>query len=204
NGHKLQNLIYQLALGFIVSLMFYYILVFHEEIKERKATEIFLAHELRNHLREIAVYVHAMWANKINHYAPSQTEYPSREWFFELCSFWKPQHNGHIFYANFNRGATMWERLQVLLQHWESMQTRIALRMRTPDPEMKMLLSRIDQCSFVVLLRTVGKVQDPGSNLLEIHASSFWDFIELNKELSEYCHEKYATLLLRQYFKDKE
>jgi len=157
DGHKLQNLIYQLALGYIASLMFYYILVFPEEVKDRRVTEI---------------------------------------------SSWLPNQNGHVIDPSTMRQLSMWARLRAFSFAWDATQDRIAQRMKTPDAEMRIKLTAIDQCLFLTMLRTFRGVQNPGENFLEVHAPQFWEYVELNRQLGEYCHKKYSTLPFQRYFLD--
>jgi hypothetical protein len=200
NGHKMQNLIYQLALGYIVSLMFYYILVFPDEVRSRRANKLYLYNELRVHFAEIAIYIASMEANKVGHYTPLHTSFPTKKRITELCSAWRPDQNGFQITAETNRRITMWERLRQMSFAWDAMQERIPIKMRSVDSEMWINVLAIDQCHFLTFLKTSRGMSDPGTNLMEAFADFFWEYLELNRKLGRYCHLKYETLPFEKFF----
>jgi hypothetical protein len=185
-GHKFQNLFYQISLGVIVSMPLYYILIYRQEVKAKKAFTIFLSFQIKLFYTQVASLMTAMAMNQqkigITFKLPSDAEIE------DLFNNSKPTDPSNLFDG---AQTTLSDQLIELLDHFENMETKIAIRSRGIDPELDAHLTKVSRSAFFFSIRN-SRSRLHMNNDFSLLGKSFIMTLHPLKELSEYCTKEYG------------
>ena len=185
DGHKFQNLFYQVALGTLVAMPLYYFVVHLPEKKHKDAFGTFLGVQLREfyeELERILIGMKSQLKYKYDHGLPTAQEIA------KLFSESSPRQNG-----NAAKGDLMlWDEVIEFVEHYDEMINAIAVRSKNIDPELDLLLTRLYRCPAFNLARYHKSMMYDQPNLV-----AFGDRMYVSMQsifnLSDYCNKEYGV-----------
>jgi hypothetical protein len=195
-GEKIQNIIYQVSIGFIVSFMFYYIVVFVAEVRARVSFELFVQHELRNFFLEVSRCTSAVVSLHQRDNIFIMPDDQKLKAFFNATG---PNAKGNWIENLTNRQISLWEQIFALLIKYEHLVERISIRSRHPDYKLADYFTQLDKSQLFFLIRQQGI---KGISRYDHVADAFVDFIKQVEQLSDHCTKQYGVAAFQHYFNE--
>ncbi len=192
-GHKFQNLFYQLALGTIVAMPIYYLLVYRQEQKAKRALTVYLNHQVIDFYNQIESLFIAMRSNQGE---ANLFGLPDENEIRQLFTNSKPNDHGNQRLGS----VALWDQIIELVVYFESMVNNIAIRSKLIDPDLDMKLTLVNRSSFFFVLRVTKGVGSSFPNLGPL-AEFFIQSLPSLRELSNYCNEEYQIEKIEAFLK---
>lgn len=179
------KIINDISIGYIVSAIFYFVVVYLPEKQKRKDIDPFIRNKCESIIfGSYALFQEIIKSSKLDYEYQTLTE----EEFLEMCKVVNPKENKHLFHDGFNNNFEQHLGYS-LYNHWSRISAEIDETLRFLlyiDSGIIKRLNNINGHYIKYTIKGLSAVEKIGNTSLEAWSMTFYEFYILSKEFRDY------------------